>query len=129
MDLRVRTSTEEDLKELQESLDADTDHRGQAAGEWNASTGQLLTWSSGEEILYFTRLEKEIAIRISFQQNIHARRKQLVIGMRDGILHLKTWAKQNGYRSLVFNSVADKLIAFFAKLGFESSANDYKAGV
>jgi hypothetical protein len=128
MNLQVRTSTDEDLKQLQQSLDADPDHGGQLAGDWNNTSGQLLTWTSGDEILYFTRLEKETAIRISFQQNIHARRKQLVVGMRDGILHLKTWGKQNGYRSLVFSSVADKLIAFFAKLGF-GPANDYKAGV
>ena len=128
MDLRVRTTTDEDLRTLQLSLDADPDHGGQSVHDWANASGQLLTWSSGDEILYFTRLEKETSIRISFQHAVHAKRKHLIVGMRDGILHLKNWAKTNGYRSLVFSSVADKLIAFFAKVGF-TPANDYKAGV
>jgi hypothetical protein len=127
MELQVRVSTEEDLKRLQESLDADPDHRGQTAADWKTDA-QVLTWYVGENILYFTRLMREVSLRIDLQHNINAKKREIVLGMRDGILHLKEWAKQNGHRRLVFSSVAKKLIAFFARFGFEP-ANDHKAGV
>jgi hypothetical protein len=128
------TTTEKDLPKINEWIAADPWHR-----EDENNTAEFLLTGRGElsfcvadDIgpLCFVRLDKEedrLRLATQFGQEAEVSKQRLVIGLlQEGIPAIIYFAKDEGYKGIVFESVNESLIKFMGKLGFmHDKADDY----
>jgi len=130
--LNLSPTTQEDIKQITEWLNADPWHKDDPRNipELMTTGNGLLSFCLRDDegtLAYFKLTEKgemcEIAIQFAPEEVVSKRR--LVVGLIEvGIPAMKIFAEQRGYKGLVFESVNPSLIAFGKKQGFESVGND-----
>jgi formamidopyrimidine-DNA glycosylase len=126
MKLNLRPSNEADIENLHVSLSVDPFHQGQSVTNWTSPGGDLITFFDEEtnEVLFHVRMER--IMRLHFQHSLSADRKRRIVGMKQAILWLKQKAKDLGFRELIYESAASKLIKFFHRFGFVEATNEQK---
>lgn len=129
MNLQLRKSNDTDIEDLRVSLSSDQFHREQKVENWTATGGELLTFYDGDanEPLFHVRMER--IMRVHFQHSISSDRKRRIVGMKQAILWLKKKAKELGFRELIYESSASKLVQFFSRFGFTEAKNEQKVSL
>ena len=88
---------------------------------------QFLVLEDDDGVVLFMRVEK--IVRLDFQFNPERDRRNIK-RTGDGLQWLNIWlgqvCRKEGFRSVIFNSVSEKLIAFCKKrLGFRPAINEF----
>lgn len=126
MKLNLRPSSSSDIEDLGVSMSSDPFHKGQSVANWTGPGGDLITFFDDEtnEVLFHVRMER--IMRLHFQHSLSADRKRRIVGMKQAILWLKSKARELGFRELIYESAASKLIKFFSRFGFVEANNEQK---
>ena len=132
---KLSPTTSEDISQIKEWVAADPWHKDDPSFQdvERLLTGQgLLSFclSDYEGSLCFVRLDAEgdmVRFATQFGPEAEVSKKRLIVGLLStGIPALIAFAKEKGYKGLVFESQNESLINFMAKQGFKSAGgNDY----
>jgi hypothetical protein len=132
--MRLTPTTRNDLDQIQEWITLDPFHRDDPnfkAEEMLTPKGLLSFCLSDEKgPLVFVRLNEDgemVRMVMQFAPESEVSKRRLVVGLIDmGIPAMKKFAKDRGYKGLIFESVSPSLIAFGKRIGFDSiGGNDY----
>jgi len=130
--LNLSPTTQEDIKQITEWLNADPWHKDDPRNipELMTTGNGLLSFCLRDDegpLVYIKLTEEGNYVRIAMQfapEGVVSKRR-LVIGLVDaGIPAMKLFAEQRGYRGLIFESVNPSLIAFGKKQGFNDEGNN-----
>ena len=131
--LKLLATEKSDLSQLKEWVAVDPWHKENET--WKKTEGML----TGNGILAFNvsddkgpvvyiRLDKEddlARIATQFAPESEVSKRRLVVGLaRIGIPAMIEFAKQNGYKGLIFESISPTLIGFGDRFGFRSVGNN-----
>ena len=131
--LKLTTTNPEDLEQIQEWLQADPWHSGDARNSPKAmlsGSGALLCFCVQDDKgpVFYIRLDKENdLVRVAAQfapENIVSKRRVILGLARAFVPAAKKFAQDRGFKGLVFESVNPKLIAFMNKLNFKPAGNN-----
>jgi hypothetical protein len=128
-------TTEEHLSQIREWIAADPYHRDDErnSAEWLLTGNGILAFCLADEKgpLCFARLDEEgsmLRLATQFGPSEVVSSRRLVAGLLSaGIPAIIEFAKNKGYKGIVFESVSESLITFMNRQGFFKAAgeNDY----
>jgi hypothetical protein len=132
--IRLLPVTREDLPQIEEWIRQDEWHRDDPKfiAEEMLTPNGLLSFCLDDEKgpVCFIRLNSDgdrVRLVIQFAPESEVSKRRLITGLiRGGIPAMKSFAKQKGYKGLVFESVNPSLILFGIRQGFTlDKGNDY----
>ncbi len=130
--MKLSPTTLEDIPMINEWIDADPYHNTDPFNSGaNMVTGKgLLSFCVQDDIgpVFFMRYDPEgdlIRISAQFGPEEVVSKRRVVVGLKKTFLpSAKTFAKERGFKGLIFESTSPGLIAFMDRLGFKPAEND-----
>lgn len=130
--VQITETTPQDVEQIREWLMADAWHRDDPRNNPDLMiTGYgLLSFCLQDNkgpVAYFKLTEDGDLCRIAIQfapEEIVSKRRLIVALAKAGIPLMEAFAKERGYKGLVFESVNPSLIGFGSKVGFNSVGNN-----
>lgn len=129
--MKISPTTESDIPQIREWIDADPDHYlDNSDAEWLLTgRGELAFCVTDEEgPLFFVRLDAEgemLRLATQFAPESEVSKRRLVPALLStGIPAIIKFAKIRKYKGIVFESTSESLINFMSKQGFKPSGGD-----
>jgi hypothetical protein len=132
--MAITPTIHEDLPQIEEWIKADPWHKEDSrhTAEFLLTGGGLLAFCLLDEKgpLCFVRLDAEedmVRLSTQFGPEQEVSKKRLVVGMlSEGIPAIKNFARNKGYKGIVFESTSETLINFMNQQGFfKVEGDDY----
>lgn len=147
--LKYKHTTDADLPQIKEWMDADATHAGVMKpedfiqpvtdGTRNDHT-QCIEVRDEKGIIFYLRFRSAIIVDTQFAPNPRGGIEGLTVSfshvkqqlrvsraLKEALGYFSVSCKNLGYHAMFFNSVSDSLIGFFEKLGFKRLTDYFKA--
>ena len=131
--MKLTPTTAEDIPQIQEWVAADPWHKDDL--KWSDAAGMLtgnglLAFCLQDDAgpLVFVRLDADgemVRIVMQFGPVSEVSKRRLVVGLaRIGVPAMIAFARDRGFKGLIFESVNESLIGFGNRLGFKAAGGD-----